>query len=140
MNPLLFGPVFEIIKQVLGGLGLDPEAKAKAQAQALDVLASGTFDQRASQAVNMAQIDLAKADAAGQSFMQRNGRPFILWVCGVALAWDTVARPMLAYGAALAGHPLPELPNLSTDQLYTIIGGVMGLGGFRTIEKVKGAA
>lgn len=140
MNPLLFGPVFEIIRQVLGGLGLDPAIKEKAQAQALDVLTNGTFDQKAAQAVTLAQLDVAKADAAGQSPMQRNGRPFIVWVCGVALAWDTVARPMLTYGAAMAGHPLPELPNLSTEQLYTIIGGVMGLGAFRTVEKVKGAA
>lgn len=140
MNPLLLGPVFDIIRQVLGGLGLDPAIKEKAQAQALDVLTNGTFDQKAAQAVTLAQLDVAKADAAGQSSMQRNGRPFIVWVCGVALAWDTVARPMLTYVAVMAGHSLPELPNLSTEQLYTIIGGVMGLGVFRTVEKVKGAA
>ena len=72
--------------------------------------------------------------------MQRNGRPFILWVCGVALAWDTVLRPVATFGAALAGHPLPVLPNLSTDQLYGLLFGLLGLGGLRTVEKVKGVA
>ena len=140
MNPLLFGPIFEIIKQVLGGLGLDPAIKEKAQAQALDVLTNGTFDQRAAQAVALAQIGVNTADASGQSAMQRNGRPFILWVCGVAMAWDTIARPLLTFGAAWAGHPVPELPNLSTEQLYAILSGILGLGALRTVDKMKGAA
>lgn len=140
MNPLLFGPVFDIIKQVLGGLGLDPEAKARAQSQALEVLTNGTFNERAEQSIALAQIDVNKADASGQSAMQRNGRPFILWVCGVALAWDTVARPVVTYAMVVAGHPLPTMPNLSTDQLYGLLGALLGLGGYRTIEKVKGAA
>lgn len=139
MNPLLL-PVFDIIKQVLSGLGIDPELKAKAQQQAFDALTSGTFDQKAEQAIALAQIEVNKADADGQSAMQRNGRPFILWVCGIALAWDTVARPMITYGAALAGHPLPDMPNLSTEQIMGLLFGILGLGGYRTIEKVKGAA
>lgn len=140
MNPLLFGPVFDIIKQVLGGLGLDPEAKATAQKQALEVLINGTFDQQSNQALALAQIKVNEEDSAGQSPMQRNGRPFILWTCGVALAWDTVLRPVLAYTAVAAGHPLPEIPNLSTDQLYGLLFGILGLGGYRTVEKIKGAA
>ena len=140
MNPLLFGPIFDIIKQVLGGLGLDPALKEKAQAQALDVLTNGTFDQRAAQAVALAQIGVNTADASGQSSMQRNGRPFILWVCGVAMAWDTIARPLVTFAAAWAGHPVPVMPNLSTEQLYGILGGILGLGSMRTVEKVKGAA
>jgi len=140
MNPLLFPPIFEVIKSVLARVLPDPQAQAAAQVQALDLLTSGTFDQRAGQALALAQIEVNKADAAGASAMQRNGRPFILWVCGIAMAWDTIARPMIAYGAAIAGHPLPELPNLSSEQLYGILAGVLGLGSLRTVEKVKRAA
>lgn len=140
MNPLLIGPLIDIIKNVLGKVLPDPQAQAAAQAQALELIANGTFDQRNAQALALAQIDVNKSDAAGQSAMQRNGRPFILWVCGVAMAWDTIARPMISYAGAYAGHPIPDLPNLSSDQLYGVLFGILGLGSLRTVEKVKGAA
>lgn len=140
MNPAIIGPVWAIIKDVLAGLGIDPEAKAKAHQQAFDMLANGTFEQRTEQALALAQIKVNEADATGASPMQRNARPFIMWVCGVALAFDTIAKPVIAYGAAIAGHPLPPMPNLSSDQLYGLIFGLLGLGGYRTYEKVRGAA
>jgi len=140
MNPLLLTPLIEIIKSVLGKVLPDPQAQAAAQAHAMELIASGTYEQRSEQALALAQIDVNKADAAGQSAMQRNGRPFIIWVCGIAMAWDTIARPMISYTAAFAGHPIPELPNLSTDQLYGVLFGILGLGSLRTVEKVKGAA
>ena len=127
--------------ELLKKLFPDPAAQADAQFKLLQLAQTGEL--AAMQSANdlaRAQIAVNLADATGCSPMQRNARPFILWVCGVALAWDTVLKPMLTYGAALAGHPLPALPNLQTEQLYTLMGGVLGLGGYRTIEKIKGAA
>lgn len=140
MNPLLLAPLIDIIKSVLGKVLPDPQAQAAAQAHALELIANGTFDQRNAQAIALAQIDVNKEDAAGQSALQRNGRPFVLWVCGVAMAWDTIIRPIVSYAAVMAGHPVPALPNLSSDQLYGVLFGILGLGSLRTVEKVKGAA
>ena len=61
-------------------------------------------------------------------------------MCGVALGWDTIGRPMLTLAWVMYGHPAPELPTLSTEQLYTTLAGLLGLGGYRTIEKTKGTA
>jgi len=140
MNPLLIAPLIDIIKNVLGKVLPDPQAQAAAQAHALELIATGTFEQRSEQALAVAQIEVNKADSAGQSALQRNGRPFILWVCGFAMAWDTIARPMISYAAAWVGHPVPNLPNMSSDQLYGVMFGILGLGSLRTVEKVKGAA
>lgn len=137
MWPQLLAGLFGIIDKVVP----DPQAAAAAKLQAMQM--QNTADGQKLEAdmkIALAQIGVNQADAQGASAMQRNGRPFIVWVCGVALAWDTVLRPMITYAAAYAGHPIPVLPNLSTDQLYGILAGVLGLGGFRTIEKVKGAA
>ena len=137
MWPAVIASIFGIIDKVLP----DPGAAIAAKMEAIKLQDSA--EGRALEAqtrLALGQIEVNKADSAGQSPMQRNGRPFILWVCGVALAFDTVAKPMLAYGAALAGHPLPELPNLSSDQLYGLLFGILGLGGLRTAEKIKGAA
>jgi Holin of 3TMs, for gene-transfer release len=137
MWPALLASLFSLIDKVIP----DPQAAQAAKLHAMDLQNSKEGAAMAAElAVTLAQIDVNKADAAGASPMQRNGRPFIVWVCGVALAWDTVIRPIVTYGAAWAGHPLPMLPNLQTEQLYTILGGVLGLGVMRSAEKIKGVA
>lgn len=136
-----FLSMIPLLGQLLDRLLPDPKASADAKLELMRLAQSGELAQlNAGTSLALAQIDVAKVDAAGQSAMQRNARPFILWVCGVALAFDTLAKPLILYGAALAGHPLPPMPNLSTEQLYGLLFGVLGLGGYRTIEKVKGAA
>jgi Holin of 3TMs, for gene-transfer release len=69
--------------------------------------------------------------------VQGNWRPFIGWVCGAALAFDTIAKPVIIMAWVMAGHNAPVMPNLSTEQLYGLLFGLLGLGSLRTIEKVK---
>jgi len=126
--------VFGIIDRVLP----DPQAAAAAKLEAMKLQASADGAQLdAATRMALAQIDVNKADAAGQSPMQRNGRPFILWVCGVALAWDTIGRPALTLAWVMAGHQAPELPSLSSDQLYSLLGALLGLSGMRSFDKAK---
>lgn len=136
-----FLSMIPLLGQLLDRLLPDPKASADAKLELMRLAQSGELAKlNADTSLALAQIDVAKVDAAGQSPMQRNARPFILWVCGVALAFDTLAKPLILYGAALAGHPLPPMPSLSSDQLYGLLFGILGLGGLRTVEKVKGAA
>lgn len=136
MNPLFIAPVFELFKQVLGGLGLDPEAKARAQAQAFEAMVNGTFGERAEQALALAQIDTNRTEAAQGAF--RGGwRPFIGWTCGAALAVQFVVGPLLEWGSAWAGHPAPPMPKLD-GVLMELLFGMLGLGAMRTVEKLKG--
>jgi hypothetical protein len=137
MWPQLLAAIFGIVDKVIP----DPQAAAAAKLEAMKLQASAEgASLEAATRLALAQVDVNKADANGQSAMQRNGRPFILWVCGIALAFDTIAKPVAVYAATIAGHPLPPMPNLSSDQLYSLLFGILGLGGLRTMEKVKGAA
>jgi hypothetical protein len=138
MNPLFIAPIFDLFKQVLSGIGLDPEAKARAQTQAFEVLTNGSFAEKAGQALALAQVDVNKAEAQAGTF--RGGwRPFIGWTCGAALAVQFVAGPLLEWGCAAAGHQVPPLPKLD-GVLWELLAGMLGLGALRTLEKVKGAA
>lgn len=131
-----------ILAQLLEKILPDPAAAADAKLKLLELAQSGELAKlEADKAITLAQIDVNKADAAGASWLQRNWRPFIGWVCGFALAWDTILRPMLTYGYTMAtGHAVPPMPTLSSEQLYSLLFGLLGLGGYRTFEKVKGAA
>ena len=76
-----------------------------------------------------------KLDAVG-NFMQRGWRPFIGWVGGVALAYQFVLLPLLAWVAVNHGWQAP--PALASDMLFTLVTQLLGLGVLRTTEKLKG--
>lgn len=138
MNPLVLPTLIDLGKSLIDRLLPDPAQKAEAQLKLLAMAQTGELAQlEAVKAINVAQIDVNKADASGQSPMQRNWRPMIGWVCGFALAWDTILKPMAVTAWIMTGHPAPVLPQLSTDQLYGLLFGILGLGGLRTYEKVK---
>ena len=128
---MAFG-IDDIIGGVLGILNKfipDPEARAKALAEMQKLEA----DARAQ------QLAVNAAEAASGSVFIGGWRPFIGWVCGAAFAWQFVLAPMATWGAAAAGHPLPPLPTLD-NALWELLFGMLGLGGLRTFEKVKGIA
>lgn len=139
MNPLLIGPLFEVIKQALAGLGLDGEAKARAQQQAFELLTKGDFAQNAELQLALAQLGVNKAEAESAGMFKGGWRPFIGWVCAGALALQFVAGPLAQWGGAAVGHPLPPLPTLD-GMLWELLFGMLGLGTLRTVEKVKGRA
>lgn len=137
MWPQLLSAVFGIIDKVLP----DPQAAAAAKLEAMKLQASADGAQlEAATRLALAQIDVNKADATSGNLMQYGWRPFIGWICGLALAWDTIGRPVVVMGWVMAGNAAPVLPTLSTEQLYGLIFGMLGLGGLRTVEKTKGAA
>ncbi|MES2346300.1 MAG: hypothetical protein V4641_01895, partial [Pseudomonadota bacterium] len=59
--------------------------------------------------------------------------------CGAAFAYKFVLAPAGAFAMAAAGHPI-NLPVLDFTEMSTILLGMLGLGGMRTVEKIKGVA
>jgi hypothetical protein len=109
-----------------------PDDKSKEQAKlemAKMALESRTIELNAIRDVDVAQAQVNVAEASTDLF--RGGwRPFIGWVSGVGLAYQFVAYPMLN------GY-YPQLTPLDTDSLMWLITGMLGLGAYRTFEKVK---
>ena len=90
---------------------------------------------------NMAQVDVNKAEAQHRSIFVAGWRPFIGWVCGVALAYHFILYPIVVF--ILASFPtetftIDQLPKFDMDSLMTVLLGMLGLGGLRTFEKSKG--
>jgi hypothetical protein len=85
------------------------------------------------------QLDINKAEAASGSVFIGGWRPAIGWVCAVALACQYIARPLLVWAGIVTGHNWPMLPGLD-DNLWELMLGMLGMGGLRTLEKVKGVA
>ena len=59
------------------------------------------------------------------------------WACGLALVIQYLAGPLMVWGGDLVGHPLPAPPKLD-DVLWELMFGMLGMGGLRTYEKLRG--
>lgn len=87
-----------------------------------------------------AQISTNQEEAKSSSVFVAGWRPFIGWVCGMALAYTYLGYPLLLW---ILSVWKPELtpPKLGNDgMLYELLFGMLGLGGLRTFEKYKGVA
>ena len=88
---------------------------------------------------NLAQLEVNKSEAAHKSIFVAGWRPFVGWGCGVSLAYHFILAPILQFGFALSGME-QELPEFDFSQLSTVLMGMLGLGGLRTFEKMKGVS
>jgi len=89
----------------------------------------------------LAQMEVNKAEAQHPSVFVAGWRPFIGWVCGFALAWHFMGYDLLNW-LRLAFFPdMPAAPALGgSETLVTVLLSMLGLGGLRTVEKLKGVS
>lgn len=92
------------------------------------------------QAQAMAQIEANRVQAQHSSLFVAGARPFLIWVCGLALGLEFIARPLTSWAFQIWWPHIPALPSFVTDNLWELIMGMLGLAGLRTFEKVKGVA
>lgn len=109
----------------------DAQAKAAAEYESA-VLAANTQ-------LAVSQNEVNKVEAGHSSIFVSGWRPFIGWICGSALAYHFILQPLIVFLFALSGEHV-DLPIFDMDALYTVLMGILGLGGFRSIEKLKGVA
>ncbi len=89
---------------------------------------------------SLVQSEINKLEAVHKSVFVAGWRPFIGWVCGIALAYNFVIRDLMVWGLALTYAETPPPPPLHLEVLTTILYALLGLGGMRTFEKLQGRA
>lgn len=135
MNPLLIGPLLDIGKTLIDRFGPeDKAARAQAEAEFLRMAAEGELKQI------IAQLEINAREAAHPSVFVAGPRPFIMWVCGSALAYATLFEPIARFVATVVYKYSGTFPVINTDLTLQILFGLLGLGVMRSYEKVKGVA
>ena len=89
-------------------------------------------------AIVQGQLEINKVEAANPSLFVSGWRPFVGWVCGCGLVYSFVGQPLLSWYSSLHSMGIP--PSLDMGTLLTTLGGLLGLGGLRTVEKINGVA
>ena len=119
------GAVLQIINKFVP----DPDQRAKAESALRDSL----------QAWDKSQSDVNAVEAANANVFVSGWRPFIGWTCGLALAYQFVVAPLVMWATLTVGIHLATPPKLD-DMLWQLVFAMLGMGGLRTFEKIKGVS
>jgi hypothetical protein len=133
---MAFDPISAVLgigEKLIDKLLPDPKQKAEA------LLKLREMEQTGDLAVIAGQNEINKIEAANANIFVSGWRPLVGWVCASALAFQLVLGPMIVWGSELAGKPVHP-PVMQTELLTTLLIGMLGLGGMRTIEKLQGVA
>lgn len=85
----------------------------------------------------LAQLAVNAKEAESENIFKSGWRPFVGWTCGTAFALHFVAIPICNFVLVGMGNPSIAIP-FDMGTLMTVLGGLLGLGGMRTYEKVNG--
>lgn len=108
----------------------DPGAKAQAEKELRDSLT----------AWDIAQMDVNKVEAANPNVWVSGARPALLWICAVGFAWHYIFYPALFFlGSVFHVTGMPTKSGIDGG-LFELAIALLGLGGLRTYEKIKGVA
>ena len=140
MIPVI-GSIIEAGMKIIDKVIPDPQAKAQAQLELLKLQQSGEFKQvEIDLQRDLAQADINKEDSKSDDPFQRRWRPAAGWVCVIGFFYMVLLRPFLPWIITVCGGNAPPLPPVETDTLMILLAQLLGLGGFRTFEKLKGKA
>lgn len=129
-----------ILGNVLDKFFPDPKAAADARLELLRMQQAGELAALdADLKIALAQAGINADEAKSASVFVSGWRPFIGWVCGVGLVYVFLIYPLLVWWAA-AYRPAFIPPLLVVDHLFELVTAMLGLGGLRTVEKLKGVA
>lgn len=132
----LGGPVAEKLLAYIP----DPQQREKAKMDLLNLQETEEFKQiDAALQIAAQQTAVNVAEAQSGDWFARDWRPFIGWTCGFAFAANYVLLPIATWIAALFNKHVP-LPTLDMTVMLPVVFGMLGLGYYRTQEKIKGVA
>ncbi len=110
------GSVADLFKEILA-MFPNAEQRERAASKLQDFAAQVAAAQSATNA----------AEAANASIFVAGWRPFVGWVCGFGFLYSVV-------------QPVFHLPPADLQNILGILGGMLGLGTMRTVEKIKGVS
>jgi hypothetical protein len=121
----------EVIGKVIDRVWPDPAQAAEAKLKLIELQQSGELQ------TILGQLSVNTAEAQHQSIWVAGWRPFVGWVCGIAFFYKFVFAPLVVLLLTIFGVHI-ILPVLDFTEMSTILLGMLGIGGLRTVEKIKG--
>jgi hypothetical protein len=131
MDPI--SALLNIGNTLINKLFPDPAQAAQAQLALLKMQQDGEL------AAISGQMEINKIEAGSSSVFVAGWRPFAGWVCGIGLAYVSIIEPVARLIATFVGYT-GDFPAIDTTLTMQVLLGMLGMGGLRTLDKIKGVA
>lgn len=126
----ILGDIIDAVKDIVGEVVVDKDKKNEINYKLAEL--ADKAEARVHEQV-LAQIEVNKVEAASGSVFVAGWRPFVGWVCGVGLAAQVALFPLL-------DRIFNWKMVFDAELLILTLGGMLGIGGMRTFEKVRGVS
>ena len=135
----MWSALIPIIGQVIGRVVPDQAAATDAKLRLAEMVQRGELaDLEADVKLASGQLEINRAEAGSGRLFVAGWRPAVGWICAIALGYQFLLRPLLAWASMIYSIPVP--PELDLATLLTLLFGLLGLGTLRTVEKGFGVA
>ena len=130
-----------VLTSLLDKIFPDPTAAANAKLELIKLQQAGDLKVLdADLQIALAQAGINQAEAQSTDNFRGGWRPGAGWICVFGLGYQFILQPLLPWVLSIAGATVPPLPAIDNETLMTLLMGMLGLGGLRTFERVKGKA
>ena len=128
MSLLGIGTIIESVGKVAGDLITTDKERMQLELE----------NRKLDQAIDLAQIEVNKVEAASSSLFTSGWRPYIGWGCGTSFLYSALFEPIMRFVAQVGFGYTGAFPQLDTGLTMQVLLGMLGLAGMRSYEKFKG--
>jgi hypothetical protein len=141
MDIIGIGSVLDFGSKIIERIWPDPAQRDAAKLELFKAQQAGEFKE-IEQAFEIAksQIGVNAVEAANPNPFVSGWRPFIGWICGIALLYVSLVEPTARFIATVVYGYKGAFPVIDTTITFQLLAGLLGLGAMRTAEKFKGVA
>ena len=126
----LFTGIGQMAKDIRTAItGKDPAKEAEAMQKLLEI----EF------AAQKAQTDINIVEAQSPNLFVSGWRPATGWICVFALGWYYILAPFASWVMSIFDVE-STIPIFEAGELMTLLFGLLGIGGMRTYEKIRGVS
>ena len=130
--------LFDLGKTAIDKIWPDPIKRAEELRKLEELKQSGDLARlQAEVSLMLGQIEVNKVQAEHPSVFVAGARPAVMWIGAFGLAYAAIIEPLARFVAAVCFGYDGIFPQLDTTITMQVLFGILGLGAYRSFEKVK---
>jgi hypothetical protein len=132
------GSIADFAGKVIDKIFPDKDAAEKAKLELFKMQQEGELKELETEyQLKLQQLVINAEEAKNGSIFVSGWRPFVGWVCGVALVYNYIVMPFIVWIVRNFYPESPPMPALDMAELMTLLIGMLGLGYMRSRDKEK---